>query len=220
MHNLYEAYRRVYEALGTKNIDMILTPQNPDKPKDPASENADVLDGVALKAFAGQQHDAHIMSHLIQGMSPILQNNPMAAVQLQKHVLDHIKIKSEEDTEAEIFKTYGTDPESMVSELQREAMIALMVVENLKQVRTVQEELMGDQSDPIVKLKEQELAQNAQRNQEKTQLEAQRLQLDQADKAKQDQIDMQKIQSNEKIANERLMVAMQKQGAQNASKAR
>jgi hypothetical protein len=220
MHNLYEAYRRVYEALGTKNIDMILTPQNPDKPKDPASENADVLDGVALKAFAGQQHDAHIMSHIMQGMSPILQSNPMAAVQLQKHVLEHIKIKAEEDTEAEIFKTYGTDPEGLVSELQREAMVALKVVENLKEVRKVQDELTGDQSDPLIKLKEQEIAQNAKRDEARTQLEAQRLQLDQADKAKQDQIDMQKIQSNEKIANERLMAAMQKQGAQNATQIR
>ena len=220
MHNLYEAYRRVYEALGTKNIDAILTPQNPDMPKDPATENADVLDGVALKAFAGQQHDAHIMSHLIQGMSPILQSNPMSAMQLQKHILDHVKIKAEEDTEAEIFKSYGTDPEGLVSDLQREAMIALKVVENLKEVKKVQEELMGDQSDPLVKLKEQELKQNAQRDQQKTQIEGQRLQLDQADKAKQDQIDLQKIQSNEKIANERIMASMQKQGAQNASQIR
>lgn len=220
MHNIYEAYRRVYEALGTKNIDAILTPQNPDLPKDPATENADVLDGVALKAFAGQQHDAHIMSHLIQGMSPILQANPMSAMQLQKHILDHVKIKAEEDTEAEIFKSYGTDPEGMVSELQREAMVAIKVVENLKEVKKIQEELMGDQSDPLVKLKEQELKQNATRDQQKTQIESQRLQLDQADKAKQDQIDLQKIQSNEKIANERLMASMQKQGAQNASQIR
>ena len=220
MHNIYEAYRRVYEALGTKNIDAILTPQNPDLPKDPATENADVLDGVALKAFAGQQHDAHIMSHLIQGMSPILQANPMSAMQLQKHILDHVKIKAEEDTEAEIFKSYGTDPEGMVSELQREAMIAIKVVENLKEVKKIQEELLGDQSDPLVKLKEQELKQNAARDQQKTQIESQRLQLDQADKAKQDQIDLQKIQSNEKIANERIMASMQKQGAQNASQVR
>lgn len=220
MHNLYEAYRRVYEALGTKHIDAILTPQNPDMPKDPATENADVLDGVALKAFAGQQHDAHIMSHLIQGMSPILQANPMSAVQLQKHILDHVKVKAEEDTEAEIFKSYGTDPEGLVSDLQREAMVALKVVENLKEVKKVQEELMGDQSDPLVKLKEQELQQNAKRDEAKTKIEGQRLQLDQVDKAKQDQIDMQKIQSNEKIANERLMASMQKQGAQNASQVR
>jgi hypothetical protein len=220
MHNLYEAYRRVYEALGTKNIDGILTPQNPDMPKDPASENADVLDGVALKAFAGQQHDAHIMSHLIQGMSPILQANPLSAVELQKHILDHVKTKAEEDTEAEIFKSYGTDPEHLVSDLQREAMIAIKVVENLKEVKKVQEELMGDQSDPLVKLKEQELKQNAQRDQQRTQIETQRMQLDQADKAKQDQIDLQKIQSNEKIANERLMASMQKQGAQNATQVR
>ena len=226
MHNLYEAYRRVYEALGTKNIDTILTPQNPDKPKDPASENADVLDGVKLKAFPGQQHDAHIAAHLMQGISPLLQANPLAAVELQKHILEHVRIKAEEDTEAEIFRMYGVDPQGMVSDIQREAMIATKVATYMQEVRKVQEGLLGDQSDPIVALKQQELAQSAQRDQAKSQLENQRLAMDAADKQKQDQIDMNKIQSNEKIAAERSRIAQEKlnlammQGANNATQIR
>lgn len=221
LHNVYEAYRRVYEALGTKNIDAILTPQNPDKPKDPATENGDVLDGMALRAFPGQQHDAHIEAHLMQGMSPILQANPMAAVALQKHILEHVKLKAEEDVAVDLFKAYGMDPGSMVSDLQREAAIALKVAEYLKQVKDKQAEMMGPQDDPLVKLKEQELQQSAQRDQQKAAIDQQRLAADQADRAEQDRIDRERIQSNEQIAQYRGSIAMQKmnqpKGMPNAS---
>ena len=121
--------------------------------------------------------------------------------------------------EAELFKTYGTDPENMVSDLQKEGMIALKIVENLQQVRELQNQLVGDQTDPLVELKKQELQQSAQRDQQKAQEASARLQMEQMDKQKQDQIDVAKIQSNEKIANERIMAMLQK-GAQNASQIR
>ena len=50
---------------------------------------------MALKAFAGQQHDAHIMSHILMGLSPIVAAMPNVAVNLQKHVFEHIKLKAE-----------------------------------------------------------------------------------------------------------------------------
>jgi hypothetical protein len=211
MHNLYEAYRRVYEALGTKNIDAILTPQNPDLPKDPATENGDVLDGMALKAFAGQQHDAHIMSHLMQGLSPILQGNPAAAVVLQKHILEHVKIGAEEDVEAELYKVHGLDPKHLISDIQREGMIAMAIVNKLQQIKDLQQKLMGNQEDPLVALKKQELQQNAAKADKEIQVDQQRLQLDQADKQKQDEIDMNRIRSNEQIAQFRGNIAMQKE---------
>lgn len=221
LHNVYEAYRRVYEALGTKNIDAILTPQNPDKPKDPATENGDVMDGMTLRAFPGQQHDAHIEAHLMQGMSPLIQANPMAAVSLQKHILEHVKIKAEEDVEVELFKAYGMDPGSMISDLQREAMVAIKVAQYLQEVKAKQAEMMGPQDDPLVKLKEQELQQSAQRDQQRAQIDEQRLQVEQADKAEQDRIDRERIASNEQIAQYRGNIAMQKmnqpKGMPNAS---
>jgi hypothetical protein len=221
LHNIYEAYRRVYEALGTKNIDAILTPQNPDKPKDPATENGDVMDGMTLRAFPGQQHDAHIEAHLMQGMSPILQTNPMAAVTLQKHILEHVKLKAEEDVEVDLFKAYGMDPSSMISDLQKEGMVALKIAQYLQDVKSKQSEMMGPQDDPLVKLKEQELQQSAQRDQQRAQIDQQRLQVEQADKAEQDRIDRERIASNEQIAQLRGNIAMQKmnqpKGMPNAS---
>ncbi len=107
----------------------------------------------------------------------------------------------------------------MVSEIQKEGMIALKIVANLQEVRELQNQLMGDQTDPLVELKKQELQQNAQRDQQKAQEASARLQMEAMDKQKQDQIDLAKIQSNEKIANERIMAMLQK-GAQNASQIR
>jgi hypothetical protein len=108
MHNMYEAYYRVYAALNVRDIDGILLPQHTQMPRDPATENASVLNGMQLKAFAGQQHDAHIATHLMMGLSPILQSNPMAAMVLQQHILEHVRLKAEEDVEADLFKMYGS----------------------------------------------------------------------------------------------------------------
>ena len=179
MHNMYEAYRRMYEAIGVRDIDQILNTQNVDKPKDPASENAQALDGSPLKAFAGQQHDAHIMTHLMFGLSPLVGSMPQVATNLQKHCFDHIRLKAEEWTEAELFKQYGTDPEGLVSPLQREAMVALKVAEFFQQMKQMQEQLSGNQEDPLVGLKKQELQQNAQRDQARTQIDQERLSLEQ-----------------------------------------
>ena len=179
MHNMYEAYRRMYEAIGVRDIDQILNTQNVDKPKDPASENAQALDGSPLKAFAGQQHDAHIMAHLMFGLSPLVGGLPAVATTLQKHCFDHIRLKAEEWTEAELFKQYGTDPEGLISPLQREAMVALKVAEFFQQMKQMQEQLSGNQEDPLVTLKKQELEQNAKRDQARTQIDQGRLSLDQ-----------------------------------------
>jgi hypothetical protein len=179
MHNMYEAYRRMYEAIGVRDIDGILNTQNVDKPKDPASENAQALDGSPLKAFAGQQHDAHIMSHLLFGMSPMLASMPQVAVNLQKHIFEHIRLKAEEATEAELFQQYGTDPDKLVSALQREAMIAIKTTEFYQEAKKMQTDLQGPApEDPLVKVKEQEIQARAAADAAKDQNEKQRIQLE------------------------------------------
>ena len=196
MHNMYEAYRRMYEAIGVRDIDGILNTQNVDKPKDPASENSQALDGSPLKAFSGQQHDAHITSHLLFGMSPMMASMPNVATNIQKHVFEHLSLKAEEEVEAEIFRQYGVDPGRMVSALQREAMVALKVTEFYQQVKQEQTKLSGgDQPppDPLVELKKQELTQSAQRDQAKSQMEQARLQFDQKRETDDMQVDQAKL---------------------------
>ncbi len=211
IHNVYEAYRRMYEALGTKDIDMILKPddtQDP-KPKDPATENADAIDGKTLKAFAGQQHDAHIIAHLLQGMSPIIQGNPLAAMNLTKHILQHVRLKAEEQVEAQIFEQYGPENKEIVSDIQKEAMVAMLVAQGMGELRQLSGQMSGEGApDPLVKLKEQELAQRAQADMVKQQLEQQKIM--QSDRALQQKaaIDQQRIASSEDIADTKANIAL------------
>jgi hypothetical protein len=196
MHNIYEAYYRVYAALNVRDIDGLLLPQNNQMPRDPASENASVLNGMQLKAFAGQQHDAHIATHLMMGLSPILQGNPMAAMTLQQHILEHVRLKAEEDVEADLFKLYGTDPDRMVSPIQKEGMVAIKITSYMQQVRDLQNQLAGGGGgeDPLVALKEKEIEQRAASEQAKIQFNEQKLQLERQKFQQSSQIDQQKLQ--------------------------
>jgi len=220
MHNMYEAYRRMYEAIGVRDIDTILNSQQVDKPKDPASENAQALDGSPLKAFAGQQHDAHIMTHILFGMSPMMGGMPNVAVTLQKHIFDHIRLKAEEEVEAELFKQYGTDPDQLVSSLQREAMVAIKVAQGFQEVKALQVQLQGPQTDPLVELKKQELQQSAQRDQAKLQVDQQRLGLDQQKEQADVQFDSARLALQQQAAaqkNSQDAIRNAQQGAKNAN---
>jgi len=213
MHNMYEAFYRVYSAMNVRDIDSILRPQRSQMPKDPAQENADVLDSMELKAFAGQQHDAHIAAHLMMGLSPMLQAQPLAAMTLQKHILDHVRLKAEEAAEAELFLEYGKDPDRMVSELQREALVALKVAAFMQEIRDLQNQLMGNQGqgpDPLVMLKEKELQIRAQADQADQQIDRQRLAMEQQRTQANMLANQQRIQSQERIAAERATVARER----------
>lgn len=212
MHNMYEAYYRVYQAMNVRDIDGILKVQTNQMPKDPASENMEVADGKELKAFAGQQHDAHIAAHLMMGLSPLMQANPLAASELQKHILQHIRLKAEEATEAELFMQYGEDPDRMVSELQREAMISIKVAEGMIEMKSLQGQLSGEGSgeDPVVALKAQELQQRAAKDQADIQAKQQSLQIDQQRIAANQQANEARIQGQKDIADQRAAVAMER----------
>jgi len=205
MHNMYEAYYRMYAALNIRDIDGVLLPQNTNTPRDPASENSDVLNGMKLKAFAGQQHDAHITAHLLMGLSGNLQANPMAAAELQKHVLDHVRLKAEEDVEADLFKAYGTDPDRMISLIQKEGMIAIKIAVFMQEVKKLQEDLSGageEGPDPLIKLKETEIQQRAQADQARIGIDQQRLALDQQKQQENTQINRQKLQIQQQKNNQ------------------
>ena len=206
MHNMYEAYRRMYEALGVRDIDMVLNyddTQEP-KPKDPATENADAIDGKKLKAFAGQQHDAHMVSHMLQGMSPLVQANPLAAMNLTKHILEHVRLKAEEQVEAQIFTEYGPENRNIVSDIQKEAMVAMLVAQGMGELRQLSQQLSGEGApDPLVQLKEQELQQRAARDQQLAQNDQQKIGL-QAQQLQQRAAETTaKIQSQENIADQK-----------------
>jgi hypothetical protein len=194
------------------------------KPKDPARENADAIDGKKLKAFAGQQHDAHIVSHMLQGMSPIIQANPLAATTLTKHILEHVQIKAEEQVEAQIFAEYGPEGKGMVSDIQKEAMVAMLVAQGMSELRQLSSQLSGEgQPDPLIKLKEQELAQRAQADQAKAQIDQQKLGLQGQEIQRKAASDAARLETQQDIADQKADLAMlrlQQMEAQNAAKNR
>ena len=98
---MYNIYRNMYEAIGVKNIDSILLPPAPNAPKDPALENIDALGGKPFQAFPGQDHRAHITSHLNFMATNMVRNNPAVMAALQKNILEHISLMAQEQIQLE-----------------------------------------------------------------------------------------------------------------------
>jgi len=163
LHNLPEAYRRMYEALGVRDIDSILNAPElaAPQPKDPAQENVDALDNIDLKAFEGQNHEAHIQAHLVFMASGVVQASPASAIALQKHIMEHIKLLGQETImTAFMQQSQGQEPnEEQI--IQIEGDIAMFIAEKIAEVRMQSQSIMGqgqgEGPDPLVALKEQEL---------------------------------------------------------------
>jgi len=136
-------------------------------------------------------------------MSPVLQSNPMSAAELQKHILDHVRLRAEEDVEAELFKQYGTDPDHLVSAIQKEGMVAINIAMGMKEVRDMQDKFAGGEGpDPLVQIKEKEIAQRAQADQARIGIDQQRLALDQQKAQQTNQLNMQKLQLQQQKINQ------------------
>ena len=101
MHNLYQAYRSMYDALGVKNVNAILPPPAPPQAMDPALENLMAINGKPFQAFPGQDHKAHINAHLAFMSISMVQNNPAAMMSLQKNILEHISLMAQEQIQLE-----------------------------------------------------------------------------------------------------------------------
>ena len=179
MHNMHEVFRDMYEALGVTDTDRILKsmPDEEPLPTDPAQENINALDNMQLFAFQGQNHQAHIMSHLVFGASPMVAQMPPVALSMQKHVMEHVKIAAQEQAMAQMSQMGPMDADQQ--DLQFEALVAQFVAEGMQQAKTLSAQVSGaNQPDPLVKLKEQELQIRAQSEQADAQLDQQKLQLD------------------------------------------
>jgi hypothetical protein len=104
MHNMYQAYRSMYEAFGIKNINAILPPPQQPIPMDPSLEHILAISGKPFQAFPGQDHKAHIDAHLSFMSISMVQNNPMAMMGLQKNILEHISLMAQEQVQIEFME--------------------------------------------------------------------------------------------------------------------
>ena len=214
MHDMHEAYRRMYEALGVNDVDKILIAPSSDDPipKDPAQENMDALDGVQLKAFEGQDHDAHIQAHLIFITSPTLQALPQAAIALQKHIIEHVKLKCQEMATAQMLQQTGGQALTPDMELQLESMVAQMNAQEFAKLKQLTAQITGqNQGDPLIQLKQQELQMDAQKQQADLQMDQAELQMDQQRMANKQTEFQQRLASQERQTQARIDAALQRE---------
>lgn len=227
-HNIYEAYKRMYQSLGVKDIDAILPPPDTPKPKDPALENSDSLLGKKLIPFRNQEHQAHIDAHRTFMSSMLVRNNPQATVLLQAHVMEHVSLlarqmveeENQEQVQAEAAKFGGKLPPELQAQFQEEMerQISLKATEFIEEMFIEEQQSMeGQGQDPLVGLKQQELQLKAQDIQRKAQNDQQKIELDGAKLDQTAKIAQDKIDSNEDIAQLRANVNLDKQNAKNVN---
>jgi hypothetical protein len=208
LHNMKEAYRRMYEALGVKDIDQILRKDSPTEPKDPAMEHADLLDGNLMRAYEGQNHDAHIQNHLLFGTNQLILSNPPMAMKLQKHVLEHVSLKAKE-------QAMMMSQQQPMSPQQTDALVAQLEAQFMGELKQMSAQLSGaGQPDPAIQLKQQELQQDAMKDQMDTQRDQARIQLDAERLRQKTAIDQARIQKDYDIADKRAEVQYDKMTTQ------
>jgi hypothetical protein len=235
IHNLYAAYRNMYEAIGVKNIDLILKKPQPPQPKDPSLEHIDSLSSIPFQAFKGQDHRAHITAHMNFMSTNIAKNNPVINASLQKNIFEHISLMALEQVEMEFaqeimqLQAMQQNPQAMQNpQMQQMVMQLNMKIESRKAVliaemmdEFLQEEkkINGDfGNDPIAKLKARELDIRAQENSRRKEVDEERINVEKMKAMMNQMTDQQKLQQNEELANLRADTSIEKTVLQHALK--
>jgi hypothetical protein len=231
IHNQYEVYRNMYEALGVKDIDLILKRPPQPTPKDPALEHIDALAGRPFQAFPGQDHRAHITAHLNFMNTNMVKNAPMVNGALEKNILEHISLMAQEQIELE-FREELQQLQQMIPMLQnQQAMMqnpnlqnqvqmlqqkiesrkAVLIAEMMEEFAKEEKKITGDfGNDPIAKLKARELDLQAKENARKLKEGEDKMNLDRM-KAMMNQANVEeKLDQNEELAELRADTSIQK----------
>ena len=228
MHNLYQVYRTMYEAIGVKNIDLILPPPQPPTPTDPSIEHINAMTGQPFQAFAGQDHTAHIEAHLNFMQLNMIQNNPAAMASIQKNVLEHISIMAQEQIQLEFSKELMQMPmlqqQAQMNpqvQLQLQQMMQMIESRKAKLIAQMTKDYMNEETkinlgatDPLVQLKSREIDLRAMENERKKKEAEDRLNLDKLKVMSNRQVADEKLEQNEDLAKLRAGVSLAKQGMQ------
>ena len=240
MHNQYEVYRNMYEALGVKNIDLILKPKPQMVPKDPALEHIDALAGMPFRAYPGQDHRAHITAHLNFMATNMARNAPMVSAALEKNCLEHISLMAQEQIELEfreelqqlkqVQMQMQQNPQAMQQnpQIQQQMQLTQQKIEARKAVLIAEmmEDFMKEEKkvtsqfdhDPIAKLRARELDIRARDNEAKRNEAEQRLNLENMKAMMNKDIQETKIDQNEELAELRADTSIEKQEMANENR--
>ncbi len=229
IHNLYQAYRNMYEALGVKNIDSVLIKPMQPTPKDPALEHIDALGSKPFQAFPGQDHRSHITAHLNFMATNMARNNPMVMASLEKNIFEHISLMAQEQVELE-FRNEMQQLQQMQMQAQQNPQMAQQIQMQVQQmtqkiearkaqlVADMMEEFMKEEqkitsqfdNDPIAKLRSRELDLRAQENARKEKEANERMDLDKMKAMMNQQNQDEKLQQNEELAKLRADTSIEK----------
>ena len=215
IHNIHEAYRRVYEALGTKQIEGLLkpAPKQPE-PLDPAKENARALQMQLLTAFEFQDHDAHIAAHMAFMASRMVQINPQVYALMQSLISDHISFKAKATVKGlmaqdpQMQQMAQQNPEQF--EIMFEAEVAKVAAQITQELVQTEMQTNAAKQDPLVRIKQQEVDLKAMDMQRKAEETAFKQEQENQRAAERLAFDYDRLATQDQQSDERLEVARQK----------
>ena len=225
MHNMYMAYRGMYEAIGVKDIDRVLPPPPPNQPKDPAIEHIDAMAQKPFQAFPGQDHRAHVTAHLNFMASNFVRNNPSITAALEKNIMEHISLMAQEQIQLEFPQEMQMLPQmqqmavqnpqiqqqfqqiSQKLEARKAVLIADMTEEFMKEEKQITSQF---DHDPLLKLKQREVDLKAMEGERKMKEDQARIDLDRAKMVQAKDLNDKKLEQNEDLAQLRADTAIEK----------
>ena len=225
MHNMYMAYRGMYEAIGVKDIDRVLPPPPPNMPKDPAIEHIDAMGMKPFQAFPGQDHRAHITAHLNFMASNFVRNNPSITAALEKNIMEHISLMAQEQVQLEFPQEFQMLPQLQQMAVQNpqaqqqlqqisqkiEARKALLIADMTEDFMKEEKQITSQfDHDPLLKLKQREVDLKAMETERKMKEDEARIELDRAKMVQAKDLNEQKLEQNEDLAQLRADTAIEK----------
>jgi hypothetical protein len=226
IHDLYQAYRKMYEAMGVKDIDLILPAPKQPQPMDPSLEHITAMGAGQFQAFPGQDHKSHIDAHLNFMQLNLVKNNPLTVAAIQKNILEHISLMSQEHVQVEFVQELQqipmlqqqaqTNPQA-AQQLQRisiqiEARKSQLVAEMMKDFAEEENKVIGQfDSDPLLKLKSREVDLKALENEQKRKEAEDRINLDKLKTLLNQNNEENKLAQNQDLAKLRASVSLAKQ---------
>jgi hypothetical protein len=218
IYDMPQLHRRMLDVLGIKHADKLVPLPEDMKPRDPVTENMNMLKMEPVKAFLHQDHKSHIQVHMSMTKDPSIMelvgqspNAPKMQAALAAHIAEHIGFAYREQIEQQM----GAALPKYDSDLPQEAEYALssLMAQAANQVlqknqgEAAQQQSQQQQQDPLVQmqqqelqLKQQELQMRQQESQARLQIESQKAQLDAQLKQQDMQLKMQQAQAQAQVA--------------------
>jgi hypothetical protein len=233
LHNQYEVYRNMYEALGVKDIEQNKKKPPQPMPKDPALEHVDALAGQVFQAFPGQDHRAHITAHLNFLATNMVRTAPAVIASVEKNCLEHISLMAQEQIElefkeelqqlAQMQQMAQQNPQiqqQMVPLQQKvEARKAILIADMMEDFKNEEKKITSQfDHDPIAKLRARELDIRAKDNENKRKEAQEKINIDKMKAMMNQGVQEDKLDQNEDLANLRADTSIEKQEMANRNR--